>query len=320
MLRDKGWVVHSQVGCSGYRIDMAVVDPRAPGRYLLGVESDGASYHSSASARHRDRLRQHVLESLGWKLNRIWSTDWWFSAESELEKLQTRLQAALSEEATAPEDAPAEEEASSDSAEEQEPALFAGLAPIRATSTPSLELPKYTLVEVRGGSPEAFYEQSAASLLRENVTRIITQEGPVPDAVLFEPVARAWGLKRTGARIVERLQRLVPSDAMRTTDGGRTFYWPPGTKVGGWSSFRVADETEPSKRHVSDVPLEEIGALVKHLLEHAGASRRQDLARTACKLLGMARTPADAEARVDAAIQLLLSSAQVREEDGYIRL
>jgi very-short-patch-repair endonuclease len=313
--------VHNQVGCSGYRIDMAVVDPRAPGRYLLGIECDGASYHSSASARDRDRLRQHVLETLGWKLHRIWSTDWWFSAERELEKLHARLEAALVEEVGAPSDEREQElPAVETEPEEQRAALFAGLAPIETATPGRPPLARYSPVSVTGGSPDAFYEPSAAPRIRDSVAEIITQEGPIPDSVLFERVARAWGLKRTGARIVERVQRLVPRDAVRTSDGGKTFYWPPGAEPAGWSFFRVADETEESKRHVSDVSLEEIGALVKHLLEEAGSSSRQDLARTACKLLGMARTPADAEARVDAAIGRLLQSSQISEHDGYLRL
>lgn len=321
MLRDKGWIVHTQVGCSGYRIDMAVVDPRAPGRYLLGIECDGASYHSSSTARDRDRLRQHVLESLGWQLHRIWSTDWWFSAERELQKLRARIEAALVDELTGPEDAVnVEEDTSEAHTSTQEQELFAGLAPIQTAPSREPDLPRYAPIQVSGGSPEAFYDPSAAPLIRECVVRLITQEGPIPDSVVFERVARAWGLKRTGSKIVERLQRLVPRDAIRTADGGKTFYWPPGAQPQGWSTFRIAGDTEESKRHVSDVPLEEIGALVKHLLDQAGASRREDLARTACKLLGMARTPADAEARVGAAIEWLLTSAQAREADGYVRL
>lgn len=92
-LRDKGWVVHPQVGCSGYRVDMGVVHPTEPGRYLLGIECDGASYHSLPTARDRDRLRQLVLEGLGWKLHRIWSTDWWTDPEREMRKLEAALQA-----------------------------------------------------------------------------------------------------------------------------------------------------------------------------------------------------------------------------------
>ena len=76
LVRD-GMSVHPQVGCGGFRIDLALVDPARPGRYLLGVECDGATYHSSPTARDRDRLRQEVLESLGWVICRIWSTDWW---------------------------------------------------------------------------------------------------------------------------------------------------------------------------------------------------------------------------------------------------
>ncbi|HTE40515.1 MAG TPA: DUF4011 domain-containing protein [Steroidobacteraceae bacterium] len=91
-LRDKGWVVHPQVGCSGYRIDMAVVHPKEPGRYLLGIECDGASYHSLPTARDRDRLRQSVLEDLGWTLHRIWSTDWWCDPEREIQKLEVSLE------------------------------------------------------------------------------------------------------------------------------------------------------------------------------------------------------------------------------------
>lgn len=75
-LKENGQVVATQVGCAGYRIDLGVKDPNNPGRYLLAVECDGATYHSSRYARERDRLRQQVLESMGWKFHRIWSTEW----------------------------------------------------------------------------------------------------------------------------------------------------------------------------------------------------------------------------------------------------
>jgi very-short-patch-repair endonuclease len=90
-LRDHGWEVHPQVGVSGYRLDLGVVNPYARGRYLLGVECDGATYHSAASARDRDRLRQMILEGLGWNIHRIWSTDWWINPEVPMHKLILRL-------------------------------------------------------------------------------------------------------------------------------------------------------------------------------------------------------------------------------------
>ncbi|MBK8646798.1 MAG: hypothetical protein IPN16_09715 [Gemmatimonadetes bacterium] len=75
-LRDRGYDVVAQVGIAGYFIDLAVRHPRKPDAFLLGIECDGMTYHSGLSARDRDRLRQQVLEGLGWNIHRIWSTDW----------------------------------------------------------------------------------------------------------------------------------------------------------------------------------------------------------------------------------------------------
>lgn len=86
-LRKAGLSIKTQVGCSGYRIDMAIRNKKNPGEFILGIECDGASYHSSATARDRDRLRQQVLEMLGWQIYRIWSTDWFKNPQKELEKL-----------------------------------------------------------------------------------------------------------------------------------------------------------------------------------------------------------------------------------------
>jgi len=94
-LRQQGYEVVPQVGVSGYFIDLAVVDPERQGTYLLGIECDGATYHSSKAARDRDRLRQQVLERLGWKLYRIWSTDWFTNSTAEAEKLITYVQRLL---------------------------------------------------------------------------------------------------------------------------------------------------------------------------------------------------------------------------------
>lgn len=94
-LSRKGWQVHTQIGASAFRIDLAVVDPDAPGSYLAGVECDGATYHRSATARDRDMLREQVLRGLGWEILRVWSTDWWIDKESTLERLHLRLKGSL---------------------------------------------------------------------------------------------------------------------------------------------------------------------------------------------------------------------------------
>ncbi|ABZ76310.1 conserved hypothetical protein [Shewanella halifaxensis HAW-EB4] len=86
-LKSEGFTCIPQVGVAGYFIDLAVQDPGQPGRYLMGIECDGATYHSAKSARDRDRLRQSVLESLGWTINRIWSTDWFKNPQAQLKPI-----------------------------------------------------------------------------------------------------------------------------------------------------------------------------------------------------------------------------------------
>ncbi len=87
-LREAGIPVVPQYGVSGYRIDFAAAHPAQPGRMVLAIEADGASYHSSQSARDRDRLRQEHLERLGWRVHRIWSTSWLRDPITELAKVQ----------------------------------------------------------------------------------------------------------------------------------------------------------------------------------------------------------------------------------------
>jgi very-short-patch-repair endonuclease len=91
-LKSANYDAHPQVGVAKYRIDIGVVHPDKAGSYILGVECDGATYHSSKSARDRDRLRQDVLESLNWKIYRVWSTDWYRDPEREFDRLVQRIE------------------------------------------------------------------------------------------------------------------------------------------------------------------------------------------------------------------------------------
>lgn len=96
-LRKKGWHVVPQIGVSRFRIDLGIVHPDKPGDYLVGIECDGATYHSAATARDRDKVRSTILQGLGWKLLRLWSTEWWVDKEGALERLDIAINGLLEE-------------------------------------------------------------------------------------------------------------------------------------------------------------------------------------------------------------------------------
>ncbi|MEX2304320.1 MAG: AAA domain-containing protein, partial [Bryobacterales bacterium] len=95
VLKEHGYSVVPQLGVAGFFIDLAIRHPARPGSFLLGIECDGASYHSGRSARDRDRLRQEILENLGWKIHRIWSTDWFKGRNTEIKRLLGRIEETL---------------------------------------------------------------------------------------------------------------------------------------------------------------------------------------------------------------------------------
>ena len=90
-LAKQGYECEPQLGIAGFFLDLAVKNPNQPGQFLMGIECDGATYHSAKSARDRDRLRQEILESLGWQIARIWSTDWFKNPEAQLQPILKRL-------------------------------------------------------------------------------------------------------------------------------------------------------------------------------------------------------------------------------------
>ncbi len=94
-LEERGYRVN-EVASGGKFVDIGIVDPQREGRYIIGIECDGASYHNSRSARDRDRLREQVLRGLGWKLHRVWSADWFRDSERELERAIAAIEQAKS--------------------------------------------------------------------------------------------------------------------------------------------------------------------------------------------------------------------------------
>ncbi len=91
----KGYKVEKRVGCSDYRVDLAVLDPGNDDEYILAIECDGSDYNNDASARERDRIRQNMLEGLGWNYHRIWSTDWYHNRQNAKQNLIKAINEAI---------------------------------------------------------------------------------------------------------------------------------------------------------------------------------------------------------------------------------
>ncbi len=299
-LARKGWQLHTQVGASAFRIDLAVVHPDAKGVYLSGIECDGATYHRSATARDRDKLREQVLRGLGWDILRVWSTDWWIDAAGTLDKLDGKLRALL-EASRAKRAEAAEKEVARQKAEEanakamaDEPRTqqgeegcehaatsrsdsvqsnvtqgqaIAGVYARNAPEAPTASAPVFVeadpLSVADGVSPDAFFEATYDTILVSMIAHVVEVEGPVLDGVLARRIARAHGWHRTGSRIRERVKRLAAKHFKTTEEDVGTFYWPVGISLDGPVAFRKP--AAESVRAVDEICMAELCALAKQV-------------------------------------------------------
>ena len=183
-----GYEIEPQVGVAGFFIDLAIKDPVRPGCFLIGVECDGASYHSSRSARDRDRLRQQVLEDHGWAIHRIWSTDWFYRPQEEIRKLLAAVEAAKMRAKEPPKEGAS---ASAISISRTEPEAF-------DEGAKTVWYQEASFAVNRSFEPH----QVAAAEMTEIVLKIIEMESPIHQEEIARRVAALWGLQRAGSRIV----------------------------------------------------------------------------------------------------------------------
>jgi very-short-patch-repair endonuclease len=325
-VKDLGWKAVPQVGCSDYRIDIAVLDPEAPGRYLLGIECDGANYHSAATARDRDRIREAVLRSLGWRLHRIWSTDWWRDRAHEMSRLQEALESARSapkgqhrqserprpQPPSSPPPPPQREPASApddDAGRPQTPAEVAsGSEPYRAFQSRRL------------GGPDDFWGPRAAPAIRKAIQEAIAIEGPIASDLLVRRVAASWGFARAGSRIRGHIEaHLRHVNALRTRSNDTVFFWPIEFKEKPYEVYRVPPTGQTSERGAEEIPPEEIANAAASLLESHISIPLPDLARETARVLGFHRLGSKVDAAMQRGIEHLAKGDRATIEGGVVR-
>ncbi|WP_019906761.1 DUF3320 domain-containing protein [Methylobacterium sp. 77] len=258
-LNARGWSVVPQIGVSSFRIDLGIVHPDSPGRYLAGIECDGATYHRAATARDRDRLREWVLTDLGWRIHRVWSTDWWNDSESALDRLDIALRAHLDADRAKP--APV----TADAVPDQRQAEASLIEP----------LPFYEVADLSDFAPAAkparFHDAEYGPTLTAMAAHIVGAEGPIFADRVAERIVRAHGFTRITSRLRQRASIAIAPLHPCTKEEERIILWPAGDVPSGPVRFR------PSKgeiRPVADIPLQELAGLARDLDPSPGVEAR----------------------------------------------
>ena len=304
-LRARDHDVHHQVGSAGFFIDLAVVDPRQPGRYLLGIECDGASYHSARSARDRDRLRQQVLEGLGWTIHRIWSTDWFKYPTRELEKVEEAIRQA--------------ERGESSAEDPQSPTNPAPFGRVEGGDLPVESGRPYELADpnVQLGVRE-LHEMDDQAVLAW-ILHVVEIESPVHVDETAYRIANAAGLQRAGTRIRAR----VRSVARQGSETGRLsmrgdFLWRIDDERMEFFRRRGEDGLPGRLRKPEMIAPEEIGAALRHAVQASHGIDADGALAEASRLFGFKRLGSEIQATFDKVLDGLVRDGAIEQRGNLL--
>ena len=270
-LRAKGWNVQTQVGVSKFRVDLGIIHPDHPGVYLAGVECDGATYHSSPSARDRDRVRHIILEKLGWKLLRLWSTDYFQDPDGALSRIDSRLKFVLDDDRRKAEIQKAEESI------HQESRVHVNVIDTRcdidednsngdhSKSTESVESKSISA----NYDHNRYYDNDYRHILINIAKDILKKKGGITIHELALDMANLHGLSRTSKKQLIHIHNLIePWAGIKHYENHDTVVWISPENVADEISWRGLDAFG-SERHWNEIPYPEARGLARLAIQQS---------------------------------------------------
>lgn len=325
-LESHGYSVATQVGCSGYRIDIAVRHPGISGQYIMGIECDGASYHSARTARERDRLRRDMLETMGWNLYHIWSADWITDPEAKGKELIAAIEHALSEYgknkgiSNSPEEKPEkmfETEAIFTEEPLTEEALKNPYGFEKLAVTQYDELVK--AMDIVGDSEDLYDLEDIYDLedpdvwadMTGSVELVIKKEYPVHYDIICQRLCPVMGrdkvtsvVQKTVTAFLDKLER---QEKVLCKEG---FYFP--------AEYKEVPARQADGRPIRHISVEELASGMFRIVKTCVGCPREMLLNETIRAFGFTRKGANITAAMERAYELLEMENKICEADGKV--
>lgn len=293
-LEKRGYRVRMNIGCSGYRIDIGVVDPECPDKYLMGILCDGYNHAATRTAHDRVVTQFGVLHMLGWRLYHVWAMDWWENHSRTIETLVAAIEEEMQhkseikgsesnepqpkeilvvESNTLIESDPCKEGLASNSSESVELETDVQIQPYQIAEL------EYTPVK-----PDDFVQGCYDSQAMEKIRTVVKTEAPVSRALLCKRVLNSFAITRMGTRLSAHMDDLLKRMNLRTTGKESLFYWSEYLNPETYDIYRP-----DSKREAFDIAPEEIAVVVCRILKEQGSLPEADLIRETARQFNYTR-------------------------------
>lgn len=303
-----GFKVDAQVGVGSFRIDLAVRNPKENGNYAIGIECDGATYHSSLSARDRDILRQEILQDMGWKIYRVWSTEWFRNREASVKLLIENVSRTINNKETS----------------------FSSPVNIDIINNQTISyegnlLPQHKNVGV-------LYEKSIISCDRDTImnpiyrnyfariiTSVVLDEGPIHIDLLMERIKELSGVNRIGANIQKNfdsaLRIALIEGRIEKNKEDKEFIYETGKQ---YSSFRLPGNNV--LRRLNQISAIEIKNALIFLIQEQFGLAYDNLEQSVKLLFGLKRVDPEESDRIKDLVDEMIANGQVVKHGPLINI
>lgn len=310
-LRSLGYTVHTDIGCSGYKIDIGIVDTENTSNYQLGIICDGKNYKRTKTARDREIVQNNVLKALGWDIYRIWTMDWW----EKPDEVMATIQEAIARKKSSKVGSMTATEINSTPTEVTEPAPTTQMtnneisfvlkaspaapekqaASVLSTQNRIEQKYKFAKITPYSYSPEDFFFTDSYSILLSQIRKIMESEAPISKSLLCKKILSEWGISRLGTRVEAQIETAFDTlNIYRTEYEGLVFCWNDKEQCASYSIYRRV-----SDREATDIPPEEIANAIRQLLTDSISLPAADLIKACAQQFGFARMGSN----IDAAMQ-----------------
>ncbi|MDO5521358.1 MAG: DUF3320 domain-containing protein [bacterium] len=303
-----GYQVKCNIGCSEYKLDLAVVNPKDPEQYLLGILLDGENLRKASTAKDRFILQPEVLEGLGWNVLRVWVLEWLDHPETIKKQIKEKMEGILTKE---PEKKQQVKMASIQNIQFEKLDTRQQEEPLRNPYI-SAEVPKQ-------GVPAEFYDSKGLIRIRKLAAQIINKEAPISRRQLLRKILSAWEITRSGSRVEQVFDIAMAGIEKRVTkDGDLLFYWLPEQEPKLYDKYRVEDQFGV-KRAMDDISSYEIANAMEEVLQEQIGVNEHDMVRLTAKKFGFARPGNVILSTITNALQHAIEQGRfIKKEDGKI--
>lgn len=303
-IKEKGYDVNTNIGCSEFKVDIGVIDPNNKDRYAAAVMLDGLHYASSGTSRDRNIVQEDVMHSLGWNIIRVMALDWFENPAKELERICKEIEVAIKSipNGQSPKTNLVQDTVSFTYDNEYEDAKFNEYKPCK--------------LETVHATAENFIHPRYNNTVRKQMESIIKAEAPISKTILKKRLLDAWGISRSGARISKYIDELLTSmHVLHITYGEKDFIYSGDPDS--YKSFRVPGVGR-EKRSIEDISPEEISEAVKHVMSIQISINENDLEKEVARIFGFSRCTAIMKACISRGIKKAAERGYIACTDGNV--